>query len=59
MLATKIDTTSEERTRNMFPRIQFQNRNRVSILISYKTDFHPKVIKSDEDGYFILIKINK
>jgi hypothetical protein len=29
---------------------------RVGILISNKTDFHPKVIKHDEEGHFIFIK---
>ena len=28
----------------------------VSILISNKIDFHPKVIKKDKEGHFILIK---
>jgi exonuclease III len=33
-----------------------RNKLGVAILISNKIDFHPKVIKKDKEGHFILIK---
>jgi exonuclease III len=51
---TKTDTTSEEKA-------DFQANGRkkqagVTILISNKIDFQPKLIRKDKEGHFILIK---
>ena len=51
---TKTDTTSEEKA--YFQANGPKKQAGVTILISNKIDFQPKVIRKDKEGHFILVK---
>jgi hypothetical protein len=52
---TNTDTTSEG-WKTIFQENCPKEQARVTILISNKIDFQPKVIKKDKEGHFIIIK---
>jgi hypothetical protein len=57
---TKTHTTPESKAvKNVFQANGPKEQSGVLILISNKINFQPKVIKTDEEGYSILIKGKK